>query len=246
MTQNILPLNLAPGGNIEVPQVPEGFRMGISARDSSESHDNTREEGDRQRNLDILKEATGLAGNQILMLDQVHQDRILTVEEIPTKEALTFGEADGFVTTLENVALVIRTADCVPVILIDERNRVLGAVHSGWRGTNMDITGKCIDLMKNKYSSDPWEMKIFILPSIGPQSYEVGEDVAQHFPEDISEENGKLFLNLWSNIEKSALRHGVRDKNIINFQLCNMENNDKFFSHRMGDLGRNLNFAYMY
>ncbi len=243
MNKTIFPLH--PGGELEMPHVPEGFHMGICARDSSKLFGNTEGEGDRKRDLNILKKATGLPGNRILMLNQVHGDNILFVEELLLEESVAIGEADGLITSLEKVALVIRTADCVPVVLIDEKNRVLGAVHSGWRGTLKNITGKCIDLMAAKFSSQPSEMKMFILPSIGPDSYEVGEDVAQYFPLDRLEREGKIFLDLWSNIERSAINKGVRAKNIFNFQICNMENSHRFFSHRMGDPGRNLNFVYM-
>ena len=179
------------------------------------------------------------------MLDQVHGDIILHMNEYPAQLKASEGEADGMITALPGLCLVIRTADCVPVFLYDPVKKVLGAVHSGWKGTMFNITGKCIGMMGDLYGSDPGNLFAFILPSIGSESYEVNSDVADHFPGDTIEINGRLHVDLWSSIEKSCINSGLRPGKIFNTKICNRKNTDDFFSHRYGDSGRNLNFIFM-
>jgi YfiH family protein len=146
---------------------------------------------------------------------------------------------------MTQIALVIRTADCVPVFIYDAEKKVLGAVHSGWKGTMLNVSGKCIEQMKREFSCDPGGMQVFILPSIGPEMYEVNEDVAQHFPENTRFVNGKIYVDLWGSIENSCVRAGVAAEHIFNTGICSMTNYNEFFSHRYGDAGRNLNFAFI-
>jgi len=193
----------------------------------------------------ILCDITGIDSRNIVMLDQVHGSMIIHVLKNPSSDLLSAGEADGFITAIKGIALVIRTADCVPLFLYDPEKSVLGAVHSGWKGASFNITAKCVKEMVFLYGSDPANIRAFILPSIGPESYEVSEDVACHFPENTISVNGKLHVDLWGAVENSLKKEGVRAENIFNPRICNRISHEDFFSHRYGDAGRNLNFAFM-
>ena len=192
----------------------------------------------------LLSNVTGLIPENIIMLEQVHGDDILIVDSSPAENLPAYGEADGLITNIPGIALVIRTADCVPVFIYDSVKQVLGAVHSGWKGTMLDVTGKCIAQMI-ELGSDPGNMHVFILPSIGPEMYEVNEDVAKHFPDNTLSAKGKLFVDLWGSVEKSCVRSGIPEEQIFNTGICNRTNYNDFFSHRYGDAGRNLNFAFI-
>ena len=193
----------------------------------------------------LLSSVTGLDPEKIVMLEQVHGDHILLVDRFPAENLPVYGEADGLITNISGIALVIRTADCVPVFIYDSVKQVLGAVHSGWKGTMLDVAGKCIGKMKIEFGSDPGDMHVFILPSIGPEMYEVNEDVAGHFPDNSLSREGKLFVDLWGSIEDSCVRSGIPEGQIFNTGICNRTNYNEFFSHRYGDAGRNLNFAFI-
>ena len=199
----------------------------------------------RLSDKNLLSSVTGLIPEKIVMLEQVHGDDILIVDSSPEDNLPAYGEADGLITDIPGIALVIRTADCVPVFIYDSVKQVLGAVHSGWKGTMLDVAGKCIEQMKIEFCSDPGDMKVFILPSIGPEMYEVNEDVASHFPDNTLKSEGKLFVDLWGSIEDSCVRSGVPEGQIFNTGICNRTNYNEFFSHRYGDAGRNLNFAFI-
>ncbi len=222
-----------------------GFTLGVTGREIN--HTDYALPGKEVRASDkaLISRVTGLESKNIVMLDQVHGDRIIEMTDLPDRDLPSAGEADGFITNTKGLALVIRTADCVPVFIYDSRNQVVGAVHSGWKGTNLNITGRCIELMKNKYGSQGEDLKIFILPSIGPDMYEVNEDVARFFPGERIDRDGKIFVDLWANIEKSCRAEGVPQAGIYNPRICSRTSHDDFFSHRFGDAGRNLNYAFM-
>lgn len=195
----------------------------------------------RHHEKKLLKNFIDVPSEKIVMLNQVHGDEIIEIEYYPQNDVPWIAEADGMITSLTGLCLVIRTADCVPVFAFDKNKKILGAVHSGWRGCQLNIVGKLIRTMKNK-GCLPANISVFILPSIGPQSYSVNSDVAIFFPNDIQVTNDQYFLDLWGCIGRSALEEGIPKEAIYNAQICTFRD-DRYFSHRRKDLGRNLNFG---
>ena len=232
-------------GHYNIDSGLKGFCAGVTGREiNSINYDLTHNEV-RKAEKRILSRITGVENPKIIMLDQVHGNRILHVVNIPSKDLPSSGEADGLITPIKGLVLVIRTADCVPVFLYDPVSEVLAAAHSGWKGTMLNIAGKCVRDMVYIYGSNPSEIRAYILPSIGPESYEVSDDVACHFPEHTIKSDEKLYVNLWGAVEGSLEKAGISRKNMFNTQICNRKNHTGFFSHRYGDKGRNLNYAYM-
>ena len=111
---------------------------------------------------------------------QVHNCKVAVIDRpgITREELEGF---DAFVTELPGVAIGVRTADCVPVLLYDPVNRVVAAVHSGWKGTVKHISQKAIDVMVRKFRSKPEDLRAVIGPGIGPDSFQVGEEVVGQF-----------------------------------------------------------------
>lgn len=222
-----------------------GFNAGVTGRGIN-SIDYSLGRGEiRSAEKKILNGITGIETGNIVMLEQVHGNDIIHVTGEGLEDLPDIGEADGMVTTAKGIVLVIRTADCVPVIIYDRVKSVLGAVHSGWKGTRLDISGRCVSEMCTAYGSDPGDISAFILPSIGPEMYEVNDDVSRYFPEDTIVRGEKQYVNLWSSIERSLCRAGLKPENILQSGICNRTDHREFFSHRFGDAGRNLNFAYL-
>lgn len=238
-------LDLTGKGYYMLSPLPGGVCAGLTGRKINTTDYSAPDTEIRMSDKKLLSSVTGLDAESVLMLDQVHGDTILHIDKYPQGVRASEGFADGMITALPGLCLVIRTADCVPVFLYDPEKKVLGAVHSGWKGTMLDITGKCISMMHELYGSDPGRLFAFILPSIGPESYEVNRDVADYFPDETVQINGRLHVDLWSSIEKACARSGLQRGNIFNAKICNRKNTGNFFSHRYGDKGRNLNFIYM-
>lgn len=222
-----------------------GLTIGVIAKSANPVDYTAGPAAIRAAEKELLSKATGLEPRNIVALDQRHGDSIIIVHDRPREDSLIFGEADGLVTMESGICLVIRTADCVPVFAYDRIRRVLGAVHSGWRGTRLAIAGKMARLMKDRYGSSPGDIHAWILPSIGPGSYTVGRDVADLFPRDITEKNGVIRLDLWGNIERSLIDEGIPRDNIFSAGMCTLQMKEEFFSYRAGDAGRNLNFGFL-
>jgi YfiH family protein len=88
---------------------------------------------------------------------------------------------DGLMTSESGVLLTIRIADCLPVLLVDSRRRVVGAVHAGWRGALARVIEKAVGDMRSVFGSDPLELIAALGPSIRSCCYEVGEEVVEAF-----------------------------------------------------------------
>ena len=111
---------------------------------------------------------------------QVHGSRVAVVD----RPGMTREELEGydaFVTNLPGVAIGVRTADCVPVLLHDPVRRAVAAVHAGWKGTVLHIVQAAVDALRQEYGCSPSDLKAIIGPSIGPDSFQVGEEVAAKF-----------------------------------------------------------------
>jgi len=219
--------------------------IGTAAR-ASNTIDYNREPGPvRKDEKSLLSSITGLPEENILFLNQVHDDGVLIINSPDRDNNIFSGDADAIVTCEPGLCPVIRTADCVPVFIYDDIKKVLGAAHSGWKGTRLKISGKMATIMNEEFKCSYSDMNAYILPSIGPESYIVNEDVAKFFEEKHVLRNNSIILNLWSSIEDSLMELGIPGKNIFNSGICNLINKEHFFSHRAGDPGRNLNFGFL-
>ncbi len=223
-----------------------GLIAGVAAKDANSINYENDFDTIRRHEIEAISAYTACDSRNIIFLDQVHSDNILTVDRYPEIVCKIHGQADAVVTRLPDICPVIRTADCVPVIIHDPVKNVLAAVHSGWRSTELNITGKTIETMQNNYGSSPADLYAAVLPSAGPQSYEVSYDVASKFPaECVTMESESIFLDLWKCVRMSLCSTGVPVANIFESRICTISSNASFFSYRMGDKGRNLNFACM-
>jgi polyphenol oxidase len=124
----------------------------------------------------------------LVTLRQIHSDIIRCVDFVP-EEPLT---GDGLITATPGLLLAIQTADCLPVILVDTRRRVVGVFHAGWRGTVSRIVEKGVGEMHRCFATNPRDIKAAIGPGIGGCCYEVGEEVRIKF-ESQFEDGASLF-----------------------------------------------------
>jgi YfiH family protein len=108
---------------------------------------------------------------------QVHSDTIQFVEA-PSKSQLV---GDGLITSTTGLLLAIQTADCLPVILVDPKRRVLGVFHAGWRGTLKRIVEKGVGEMRRRFGTRPSDLKAAIGPGIHGCCYQVGQEVRNQF-----------------------------------------------------------------
>ena len=187
---------------------------------------------------------------------QVHGDRIALIDRPDyTREELE--GYDAFVTDLPDVAIGVRTADCVPVLLYDPVNRVVSAVHSGWKGTVLQIVRKTIGVMQQRFQTCAEDLQAVIGPAIGPDSFQVGEEVVAQFrnagfpmeeiwsergPGDGSPMSGGHHIDLWEANRWLLLEAGVRPENILLAGIDTYTSPDFFSARREGvQCGRIIN-----
>lgn len=132
----------------------------------------------------------------------------------------TFKETDGLITDQPNVALLIKFADCTPVVLFDPVAQVLASVHSGWRGTTQRISLKAIDKMVNDFKCKKENILVYLGPSIDIDHYEVGSEVYDAF--ETFENRDQFFRPIGKKYQLSMLDAnldilkgaGIRSENI--------------------------------
>ena len=113
----------------------------------------------------------------IVRLRQIHSDIIHRIETSP-QQLLT---GDGLVTDAPRLLLAVQTADCLPVLLVDQKRKAVGAFHAGWRGTLARIVEKAVGTMRLHFSSRPEDLRAAIGPGIASCCYAVGEEVCDQF-----------------------------------------------------------------
>ena len=91
------------------------------------------------------------------------------------------GEGDALVENTPGRAVAVKTADCLPILLADARNRAVAAVHAGWRGTAAHIVEAAVAAMRDRFGTRAADLDAAIGPGIGPCCYEVGPEVAERF-----------------------------------------------------------------
>lgn len=141
------------------------------------------DEDDRQaveRNRELF--IRELAGNhdgalELVNLRQIHSDVIYRVDD-PAKK---LAPGDGMITHTPRVLLAIRTADCLPILIADPKQRAVGAFHAGWRGTLARIAEKGVGAMRREFGSDPQNLVAAIGPGIHACCYSVGAEVKDQF-----------------------------------------------------------------
>lgn len=119
-------------------------------------------------------------------LQQIHSAVVLA-----TDRRGSAGEGDALVTGQAGVPVSIRTADCYPILLADEQNHAVAAVHAGWRGTAAQIVIRTIEQMRAHFGTDAADLRVAIGPGIGVCCYQVGLEVARQFG---LEHGGKIDL----------------------------------------------------
>lgn len=168
-----------------------------------------------------LRGAPELSRFHPVIMRQVHSDRIHRLERAPEERI----EGDALMTQVPGLLLVVRTADCLPVFLVDEKHRAVAAIHCGWRGTRERILEKVARGMGDAFNSEPDGMLAALGPCIGSTCYEVGPEVRAlflraGFPETILAEcpgdRGKYMLDLRASNTWLLEGLGLRRENILN------------------------------
>lgn len=180
-----------------------------------------------------LFEALNIPEENILRFKQTHSDRIIRVSSMQEARALQnapLQEADGWALKGRGFGAAILTADCVPLILWDEKACVLGLSHCGWRGVAEGLPGKTARQMRALGALG--QISAWAGPHIQSCCFEVKEDVAARFPGCVREKNGKLYVDLNQEITRQLTAAGLKEENIKLPYYCTCGDKENFFSFR--------------
>ncbi len=170
-------------------------------------------------------------------LRQVHSAEVRNADELNTHGlADREAEGDALVTDRPGRAIGVRTADCVPILLVDSRRRAVAAIHAGWRGTAAQIARRAVEKLQADYQTDPADLHAAIGSSIRSCCYEVSPEVAERFadwPESVLwPQNAKPRVDLArANVAQLAAA-GVAADRIYDSGLCTSCDLAHFFSFR--------------
>ncbi|MDQ2774252.1 MAG: peptidoglycan editing factor PgeF, partial [Acidobacteriota bacterium] len=165
-------------------------------------------------------------------LRQVHSACVRDSDGLADREA----EGNALVTAKPGRSIGVRTADCVPLLLLDAQTRAVAAIHAGWRGTAARIAGETVKKLTEGYGTDAEQVYAAIGPCIRACCYEVSPDVAERFrewPESVVVSgSGKPRLDLAGVNRNQLIAAGVPPLQIFDCGLCTFCLPDQFFSFR--------------
>lgn len=187
-------------------------------------------------NLWRLREAIGAEG-PLFRVKQVHGIAIAEAESLPGESAWKGEptvEADGIVGTDAHGVLAVQNADCVPVLLADPSTRMVAAIHAGWRGASRGVVRAGVRALVDK-GAKASELIAAVGPCVCESCYEVGAEVARHFPESVAEKKGtkdKFHLDLAYAVEVSLVTSGLYGTRIERIRACSSCLAEDLYSRR--------------
>ncbi len=198
------------------------------------------------QNRKKLAEVLRIDISQLTFAHQTHSSNIAIIDHVKKGSGSTNYESsipntDGLVTNIPGICLCVQMADCVPLLLYDPVNKVIGAVHAGWRGTLRKVAESAVKTMAYTYGCSPSDIIAGIGPSNGPCCYEVGEDVNTEALRSLGDlkgiikehpQPGKYIFDQWHANFLQLTDCGIPEKNIEISDLCSHCHSDTFFSSR--------------
>jgi len=170
--------------------------------------------------------------------EQVHNDKITVIdsrymEDNSISPGLNMiSENDGLITNVPNTAIIVQTADCVPLLLYNREKKVIGAIHAGRKGTDLRIAEKAVGIFADKFGAAAKDTLAVIGPSIGPCCYQIDQEK-------------NIYYDLWTKNQEQLIDAGLKEENIEITKLCTACNaNDDFWSYRK-DKTNNRTFSVM-
>jgi len=223
-------------------------------------------DGQTDDGWESVAQAFGVPRARLVRLRQIHGARVLTLRSTDSQplqpSASEWAAGDASVTDDPTVALIVKTADCVPVLLGDRRSGAVAAVHAGWRGAMCGVVAAAVHELETAFSTRPSDLVAAVGPGIGPCCYRVGpelrdqfldaglsaEDVVRWFTESppvvarrgvpgsepaTSDGRGPLWLNMWGVVADHLAAAGLSRGSIHVSGLCTSCGRDVFHSYRV-------------
>ncbi len=171
-----------------------------------------------------------ISEKQIAFTDQIHSTNIVRVNKPGV-----YSQSDALITKETDIFLAIQTADCLPVFIFDPVNRVIAAIHAGWRGVKAGIITASINTLFSTFALRPQNFFVVIGPGLQKECFEVRSDVSMYFPIKYlgkHSDPGKKFLDLSGYVKYILLNLGIPEDQVEQHPDCTMCKTDLYYSYR--------------
>lgn len=233
--------------------VYESLNLGMGLADNTE---NVKE------NYRIFCSKLGIPMEALTFSDQVHKAKVARIKAADRGNGWGFEKkkellgVDALITKERGIALVISSADCVPILFYDPVQQVIAAAHSGWRGTLKGIAEEVVKIFQVEFGTKVTDLRVGLGPCIGKDSFEVGEDVKKEFENKgkydilkrviVKKSEKKYLLDLRQYISDSLQSLGLKKEQIEASTECTYSDAERFFSHRRCGLERGSHSMVIY
>ena len=201
-----------------------------------------------KKNLQLVRKKISKKAKNIFLVHQIHSNKFVFIDEKYNKKIKP--KADAIITNQRYLPIAILTADCVPILICDNKKKMIGIIHAGWKGAYKGIIDRVIKFMIKK-GCKLKNFTIAVCPSISVKNYEVKEDFRKKFLKKDKKnlkyfkiKRNKLYFDLTKYVQALLLKSKIKNIDILNIDTFDVKN--KFFSARRAlkqkhnDYGRNI------
>ncbi len=185
------------------------------------------------KNREILSKEIGV--ENLVFMEQVHSDHVEIIRDTSIKKVL---KTDSMISNLKDVALCVMVADCLPILLYDEVQKVIAAVHAGRNGVRKKIVNKTIQKMIKEFSCRVENIKVYVGAGIKSCCYEVKSDALLGFEDYLVFRDEKIYLDIIKKCQDDLKNIGVSKKNLKVSPICTSCDENYFSYRRDGVTGR--------
>tara|TARA_Y100001970_G_scaffold48925_1_gene62057 strand:+ start:11157 stop:11909 length:753 start_codon:yes stop_codon:yes gene_type:complete len=199
-----------------------------------------------KKNIDYVRKKIQSKKNNINLLYQIHSSKFVIIKK-PTKKRIV---GDALITNIKNLPIGVLTADCLPILILDNKKKIIAAVHAGWKGAYKNIVIKVLKKLVD-LGSKKKDIITVIGPGISQKSYEVGIEFKERFIKKSKKSSicfktkrNKIYFDLAKFIHNQLISFGILKIDVIRKDTFDKKNN--FFSARRSlkrkepDYGRNI------
>ena len=201
-----------------------------------------------KKNLQLVRKKISKKAKNIFLVHQIHSNKFVFIDEKYNKKIKP--KADAIITNQRYLPIAILTADCVPILICDNKKKMIGIIHAGWKGAYKGIIDRVIKFMIKK-GCKLKNFTIAVGPSISVKNYEVKEDFRKKFLKKDKKnlkyfkiKRNNLYFDLTKYVHALLLKSKIKNIDILNIDTFDVKN--KFFSARRAlkqkhnDYGRNI------
>lgn len=197
--------------------------------------------GNKEFSLEKLRrsDSIGISTNSIspdtfVLMEQIHSDKIKILEAkdlLSNRLLQPIPGVDGLITNQSGIFLAVKTADCIPILIWDTKKQIMAALHSGRKGTELNIAAKAIQIMIRYFDCNPRHIEVELGPAICEKCYPVDPETFDRFVSSTGIAQNFPNINLKKVVKNQLQESGILAPNITDIPICTLESSD-YFSYR--------------